>query len=217
MNTKKNAQRRREIHNKNTKEAPIKIGTRVLVRNRVLGRNKIQDTWSSVPYKVIARPGENVYSIQLADRSGPRRNVTRTEEVEADSDSDSDSDVIVDQAMDITPQQETLPITPQQETLPIGDEGEDDDTGGNKEEEVPDETEESRPRRSGRQTAGKHSNPFHLLKSVLASNQEVRASPTDVKDFRELSDAIANLGASLRSSLRATLSQSWANIHVQKQ
>lgn len=67
INTEKNAQRRREIHNKNTKEAPIKIGTRVLVRNRVLGRNKIQDTWSSVPYKVIARPGENVYSIQLAD------------------------------------------------------------------------------------------------------------------------------------------------------
>lgn len=212
INTEKNAQRRREIHNKNTKEAPVKIGTRVLVRNRVLGRNKIQDTWSSVPYKVIARPGENVYSIQLADGSGPMRNVTRTELLdtgeEVGEDSDSDSDVIVDQAMD---------ITPQQETLPIGDEGEDDDIGGNREDEVPDETEESRPRRSGRQTAGKHSNPFHLPKSVLASNQEVRASPTDVKDFRELSDAIANLGASLGSSLSATLSQSWANIREQKQ
>lgn len=212
INTEKNAQRRREIHNKNTKEAPVKIGTRVLVRNRVLGRNKIQDTWSSVPYKVIARPGENVYSIQLADGSGPMRNVTRTELLdtgeEVGEDSDSDSDVIVDQAMD---------ITPQQETLPIGDEGEEDDTGGNREDEVPSETEESRPRRSGRQTAGKHSNPFHLPKSVLASNQEVRASPTDVKDFRELSDAIANLGASLGSSLSATLSQSWANIREQKQ
>lgn len=68
---------------------------------------------------------------------------------EVEENSDTDSKVIVDRAMDITLQQETL-----------GDEGRDDDTGENMEDEVPDETKEYRPRRSGCQTAGKHSNPY---------------------------------------------------------
>ena len=74
MNIDKSAQQRREQHNKDKREAPIDIGTRVLLRNRVPGRNKIQDTWSSIPYKVVARPGENVYSVQLADGSGTTKN-----------------------------------------------------------------------------------------------------------------------------------------------
>jgi len=31
------------------------------------------------PYKVIASPGNNVYTVQLADGSGPSKNVTRKE------------------------------------------------------------------------------------------------------------------------------------------
>ena len=208
---KKNAQHRREIQNRNTKEAPIKIGRRVLLRNRVLGRNKIQDTWSSIPYKVVARPGENVYSIQLADGTGPLRNVTRTEILdtgdEVEDKSDSDVDVIVDQPMDITAQQEA-PL--------IGDMLQSDEYGGQSEEDSGDEMEQAVPRRSGRSTAGKHSNPFHLPKSAIVSRKKVCVSQEEEKNFRELSDAIASLGASLGTSLSATLSQSWANVHVQK-
>ena len=211
INIEKNAQHRREIQNRNTKEAPIKIGRRVLLRNRVLGRNKIQDTWSSIPYKVVARPGENVYSIQLADGTGPLRNVTRTEILdtgdEVEDKSDSDVDVIVDQPMDITAQQEA-PL--------IGDMLQSDEYGGQSEEDSGDEMEQAVPRRSGRSTAGKHSNPFHLPKSAIVSRKKVCVSQEEEKNFRELSDAIASLGASLGTSLSATLSQSWANVHVQK-
>lgn len=99
---------------------------------------------------MITRPGENVYSIQLADRSDQgvmlKESLLDTDE---EVEENSDSKVIVDRAMDITSQQETL-----------GDESRDDDTGENREDEVPDETKEYRPRRAGCQTAGKHSNPY---------------------------------------------------------
>lgn len=99
---------------------------------------------------MITRPGENVYSIQLADRSDQGEMLQESlldtdEEVEENS----DSKVIVDRAMDITLQQKTL-----------GDESRDDETGENREDEVPDETKEYRPTRAGCQTAGKHSNPY---------------------------------------------------------
>lgn len=75
---------------------------------------------------MITRPGENVSSIQLADRSDQgemlQESFLDTDEVEENS----DSKVIVDRAMDITSQQQTL-----------GDESRDDDTGENREDEFP--------------------------------------------------------------------------------
>jgi hypothetical protein len=209
----KNALRKKELQNRNTKEAPIDIGMGVLLRNRVLGRNKFQDTWSSTPYKVVARLGKNVYTIQLADGTGPTRNVTRTELLdtgskindEMESDSSDDSDVIVDQLVD---------ITPQQEAHALGDMDLPDGTDIQSEDEPYGEAVQSAPRRS---TKGKHSNPFHLPTSAVVSNKEMRVSPSKTKDFSQLSDAIASLGASLGASLSATLSQSWANEHIFKQ
>ena len=67
------------------------------------------------------------------------------------------------------------------------------------------------PRRSKRATAGKHSNPHKLPKSAIASNQQITAQQSGTGNFKELSDAIANLGASLGTSLSATLSQTWSN------
>ena len=58
------------------------------------------------------------------------------------------------------------------------------------------------PRRSTRSTAGKHSNPHHLPKSAIRTQTVMKSN----HDFQELSDAIANLGAALGS----TLSQTWA-------
>lgn len=78
-NTEKSARPRNQQKNKKTSESLIPIGTRVLTRNRIPGRNKIQDTWCSTPYKVVKYLGDNVYSIQLADGSGPIKNVTRKE------------------------------------------------------------------------------------------------------------------------------------------
>lgn len=44
--------------NKKTSESLIPIGTRVFTRNRISGRNKIQDTWCSIPYKVVIYFGD---------------------------------------------------------------------------------------------------------------------------------------------------------------
>ena len=57
----------------------IAVGTRVLLRNHIQGRNKIGDYWQATPYRVTARPSENVYEVQLADGTGPMKRVTRTE------------------------------------------------------------------------------------------------------------------------------------------
>ena len=57
----------------------VPIGTRVLLRNHIPGRNKIGDHWQATPYKVTARPHDNVYEVQLADGTGPKKRVTRTE------------------------------------------------------------------------------------------------------------------------------------------
>ena len=79
-NTTRNAQIRRDRYDLTAKVNSIPVGTQVLLRNRSLvGRNKIQDHWSSIPYKVVETRDNNVYVIQLADGSGPKRTVTRTE------------------------------------------------------------------------------------------------------------------------------------------
>ena len=168
VNIDKSAQQRCEQHNKDKREAPIDIGTRVLLRNRVQGRNKIQDTWSSTPYKVVARPGDNVYTVQLADGSGVTKTVTRrdildTGEKVDSSDSGSDSDSVHDGLVEV-----------EAEHCAQEDEAADSDS------------------------------------SVLATNTGIAATP-QTTNFKELSEAIANLGERLGASLSATLSQSWSN------
>ena len=65
QNLEKNGEMRRDQYNRNADEKPISVGTRVLTRNRVQGRNKIQDIWDPTPFKVIATQGNNVYTIQF--------------------------------------------------------------------------------------------------------------------------------------------------------
>ena len=67
MNLQKSALRRKEHYNKSAKEAPIAVGTVVLLKSHPLGRNKIQDTWQPTPYKVVDKLKGNVYIVQTAD------------------------------------------------------------------------------------------------------------------------------------------------------
>ena len=73
------SERRCERNQERANDKGIAVGTRVLLRNRVPGRNKIGDHWQATPYKVTARPHDNVYEVQLADGTGPKKRVTRTE------------------------------------------------------------------------------------------------------------------------------------------
>ena len=204
QNLEKNAEIRRDQYNRNAEDKPISIGTRVLIRNRVQGRNKIKDVWDPTPFKVIAMPGTNVYTIQLADGSGPTKNVTRreifdtgemvlseSESEESVSDTESESGHHVYKAAgayndahdEIVNHSDSDEIEIQPEVV---------------------QTPPIPTRRSTRSTAGKHSNKHHLPRSAIRS-QTVNPE----SNFQELSDAIANLGATLGNSLATTLSQAW--------
>ncbi|CAC5367120.1 unnamed protein product [Mytilus coruscus] len=96
-NTAKKVEERQLIREKTTNDKTISLGTLVLKKHEK-GRYKIQDSWKPTPYKVVDKSNDNVYGIQLADGSGPIRNVTRTEildtgtqTVEKENAEDSDS------------------------------------------------------------------------------------------------------------------------------
>ena len=59
----------------------LPIGTRVFLRNRVLGRNKIQDAWSAKPYRVVRQPtdGGPVYEVEPTNGEGPLKVVNRSD------------------------------------------------------------------------------------------------------------------------------------------
>ena len=79
---KKEAARRKKLFDGHgrTRASPIKVGTRVLVRERgIQGRNKIQDRWSSRVHKVLDDHGNDTYTIEPADSHGKRRVVNRSE------------------------------------------------------------------------------------------------------------------------------------------
>jgi hypothetical protein len=78
-NIHKKASERQQIMNRGTDNKPIEIGSNILLKRHVQGRNKMQDNWNPTPYRVVHRFKDKVYGIQLADGSGPIRNVTRRE------------------------------------------------------------------------------------------------------------------------------------------
>ena len=202
QNLDKAAEQRREQYNQNTSEKPVSVGTRVLTRNRVQGRNKIQDVWDSTPYEVIATPGNNVYTIQLADGSGPKKNVTRREIFDT-------GEIVLSESESEESVSDTESEGGHHVYKSAGANNESVNNSESDEIEIQPEvvhTPPIPPRRSTRSTAGKHSNPHHLPRSAIRS-QTVNPE----SNFQELSDAIANLGATLGNSLATTLSQAWTH------
>ncbi|XP_062613869.1 uncharacterized protein LOC134275616 [Saccostrea cucullata] len=56
-NTEKSVEKRREFHGSKSTPCSIDVGTKVIIKNHVQGRNKIQDVWKSDPYIVtVYRP-----------------------------------------------------------------------------------------------------------------------------------------------------------------
>lgn len=79
QNTERSAERRRELHDKSSTPCTIEVGTKVLMRNHVKGRNKIQDVWKAVPYVVIERLQDNVYKVRPVDNCGETKVLHRKE------------------------------------------------------------------------------------------------------------------------------------------
>ena len=185
------AKERKERHDKKVKPVEFTKGTRVLLRNRVLGRNKIQDQWNRKPYKVIGKvtPESSAYILERIEDGkiktanqidimedivesdcdidiGPRgkvKTVKRQETPEiSTSSSSSDEDIIIEQRMEN--EEETVPVL----------------------------------RRSSRKTAGRHPNPHRLPKSVLS--QECSHTSVSKPTYNEYSKAIISLGKLLKES-----------------
>jgi len=53
--TEREALRRQARNNLKATDTSLPVGARVFLRNRVTGRNKMQDVWNATPYKVIRR------------------------------------------------------------------------------------------------------------------------------------------------------------------
>jgi len=74
---------RKKRHDGTASSADIPIGSKVLTRNRnVRGRNKFQDYWNSESYKVVGRPGNNVYVVEPCSGQGPTKTLNRVDLVE---------------------------------------------------------------------------------------------------------------------------------------
>ena len=72
---------RKYRHDRKGNDAPLKPDDRVFLRNRgVLGRNKIQDRWVAIPYRVEERmsPDSPLYRVQRVDGLGQPRIVHRS-------------------------------------------------------------------------------------------------------------------------------------------
>ena len=79
---RKEADRRKKLYDAREKvqDHALPIGSRVYIRKRVQGRNKIQDAWGTRIFKIIDRPGnEAVYKIIPVDGFGAERTVNRVE------------------------------------------------------------------------------------------------------------------------------------------
>lgn len=75
------AEKRNQRVNENVNDDGLEEGKLVYLRNRVKGRNKIQDFWDPCLYRVVQGPSGNgaMYSVQPECEDGPVRTVHQTE------------------------------------------------------------------------------------------------------------------------------------------
>lgn len=166
------ADKRKERFDQGVKSDPVRKGQKVLLRNRVPGRNKIQDKWKKEEW-VVTESKDNVCTV-VSTESGEAKRVHRNEvktvpdlyvlrDTESSTDSESsDFEIVIQKKSDS-----------QAATTHMAGEIN------------PDIVEENQGelRRSKRTTAGQHSNPHKLPKAagVLAMNAEESKTETDYK------------------------------------
>lgn len=76
--TEKEAQRRRERNDAKADDTTLLVGATVFLKNRVQGRNKIQDVWNAEPYKVVKRLDTgNTYVVESLDDKHNKKTVYR--------------------------------------------------------------------------------------------------------------------------------------------
>ncbi len=194
--TNQKAQERKERHDRRAMPSNLKVGSKVLLRNRVLGRNKIQDIWSAIHHTVVGQlPNDSSAILVQRSTDGKVKVVNRldvlpfsidvseddhksAESNHSTSDSDSSSDGMVafhrvDNETKATPVQSEMP--------------------------------RRRPRRAN---AGQHSNPHHVPRSVL---KEEMSHQTHYMDYCGAIIQLGQLGLSQIQQLGKLLQESYEN------
>ena len=183
------AQQRAKRANRKAKDYDLPVGCIVLLRRRSLGRNKIGDTWSSVPHKVISRiKGSNVYEVRPVDGMGQSKYINRVDLLECRSTSDddngsSDEDYSEEEehgsedAEEYSEEQSTTQSPPVVQQEPASESEESDDL-------VP-------LRRSKRSTANKYRRPLVVPHSA---EQKSVSAVLPEENFHTFSEAVGNLG-----------------------
>ena len=170
------AKKRKKIYDMKAKDYVLPIGAHVYLRNRPMGRNKIQDAWDPSVY-IVTDHREDVYTVQpIKGRRTPRYinrrnlqlciseprqqdtgNATQKEQprrlVRDDESSDDDQEVQIR-----FPEQPAQDSSSDEYDDEMSDVEDNDDDGI----AVP-----LPPRRSNRANKGQHSNPHHLPRSVV--------------------------------------------------
>jgi transposase InsO family protein len=173
-NTQKKASQRKERHDQKAGDFDIPVGTKVLLRHRVLGRNKIQDCWDPLQYIVVRRLDDcnNVYAVKPVDGVGHLRHVNRvnlkiSSDVPQTEPLISDSD---DDASDASPRvlRSATKPPPKEVTKGLQDKPAGPTKVSKKVKKLADRTQ--MPRRSSRATAGQHTNPLNLPRSAVTNS-----------------------------------------------
>ena len=183
------AVKRAAKHNKGSQEHPLQLGDRVFLRNRVVGRHKIQDHWQSVPHKVISH---NVYVVEPMEgskeqKSCHRQDLLNARDLVTDVEPASSLEESQETASELRPGTEadsedndspdyTIVLDAPQADAPediadvvnFEDEGTADGTAGEPDEKPGTNGQDSEARRSQRANAGHHSNPHRLPRSAAA-------------------------------------------------
>ncbi|KAL6467387.1 hypothetical protein MHYP_G00251910 [Metynnis hypsauchen] len=163
------AAKRNRRHNEQVNDQGLKEGQLVYLRNHAKGRAKIQDHWDPCVYRVVKGQG-TVYSVIPAYIQGPVRHVHRTELREIPEGWGQQGEIELegrDEVVDSNSEGETSDM--ELEVLVVEDEPEVSDPPSPAPVQVGvDFIPGVVPvRKSTRSTAGHHSNPHHLPRSVI--------------------------------------------------
>ena len=171
---------RKMVYDRHTRELHLSAGERVYLRNHaVKGHNKIQDAWDSKIYRVVSRQGTNhVYVVEPADGFGEQRTINRAEirpctqptegsrhcRLPCAPTTDTDIESDGSSSSSTTPWMCSVPVDPQDRPpcrLPRPP-----PRAVTPQSSSDEQTAEQPLRRTRRATAGLHSNPMNLPRSV---------------------------------------------------
>lgn len=198
LNQKASERKQRHDSKVKDKNEVLDIGSRVLLRNRVKGRNKMQDSWSATPYIVIGRVADTSAYTVCSILGGDVKTVNRVDILLCTEDS---------QSQEIQKSSSESESSDDDYTLNFMTENDDriDEVDPGIEHDQSDFTDaRASVRKSNRRNRGKHSNPHNLPKSVNQNFQNMKTVKNDTS-FTEFTSAIASLGETLSKNLGDSL------------